>query len=283
MDAVVHCLGPQGTFSHILALKRFGRGVPCRFQQTLEEVVEGMLADVGSAAILPIENSSGGTVADSIDILIRRVGEMHVTEEVSLDVRIALLGKPGAKPKVVYSHFTQIKHYGEWLRKKFPGLRLQPVESTATAARKASRSMSAAALAAPSAAEIYRLAALTRLPSRGEPNVTNFYILRTGPPPKKPVREANVQAKWKTALVAALPDVCGSLHAFLGPFAELGVNMTRIISRPVRGCPNRYVFFIEIEGDSHEGPAERAIEMASQLAENLSVLGTFPSGRHLQT
>ncbi|GAB4168936.1 MAG: hypothetical protein Fur0032_07320 [Terrimicrobiaceae bacterium] len=280
--APVYYLGPEGTFSHILALRYFGRKVLCEQRPTLESVVEGLAAGPShGAAVLPVENSSGGTVPDSIDTLIRHAGRIHVVEEIALDVRIALLGTAGGEPRVIYSHFTQIKHHGDWLRTKFPHARLVAVESTAVAADRAGRSHSAAAMAAPGAAALYGLDVLARPPGGNEPNVTHFYILRNGAPPTEKSDVAG--GAVRTALVAALPNVCGSLHAFLAPFARHGISLTRIVSRPVRGHPQTYVFFVEIEGDPGFGLAQKAVRRASQLAESLVSLGAFPSGRRVKS
>lgn len=282
MGGPVFYLGPEGTFSHILALKYFGRRAVCVEQPTLESVVERLAAGPpDAAAVLPVENSSGGTVPDSIDTLIRHAGRVHVVEELALDVRIALLGTAGAAPGVIYSHFTQIKHHGDWLRRKFPNARLQAVESTAVAAEKAARSKSAAAMAAPGAAALYGLDLIARPPVSGEPNVTHFYVLRNGAPPAGPLPGPG--GGRRTALVAALPNVCGSLHAFLAPFARHRISLTRIVSRPVRGHPQTYVFFVEIEGDPGCGPAGPAVRRAAGLAESLVSLGTFPSGRRVKS
>jgi len=278
-NQAVHFLGPEGTFSHVLALARFGGRAPLVAEPDFESVVEKVVAGNGALGLLPVENSSGGTVYDSIDLLIRNRAGISVIEELALDVRIALLRSPAAAspPKTVYSHFTQVKHHADWLRAKYPGVKLVPVASTALAARKAAANPSAAALASPGAARLYGLRVAARPPSKSH-NVTHFYVLSPAPRPL-----AGGGSPTRTALVAALPNTCGSLHAFLAPFARHGVSLTSIVSRPVPGKPQTYIFFLEIEGDpSHPGVAA-ALARARRLSESLDPLGSFPTGKRFRS
>lgn len=270
----VFYLGPEGTFSHILARKKFGvraRLVPCL---TFESIFDRVREEPGSLGLAPIENSSGGTVYDSVDLLIRHAGQIFIREELALDVRIALLGHQATGITTVYSHFVQIKHHADWLKTKHPRARLHEVTSTAVAAQKAVTNRRAAALASPGAAEIYGLQVL-EIPSVGQAvNVTHFFVIGTEPPGSLPGT-----AKKKTGLVAKLPNVCGSLHQFLGPFARQKVSLSRIVSRPIPGQPQTYVFFIEIAGGPDDPPVATALARARTRAESLQVLGTYRVGR----
>lgn len=268
-------LGPEGTFSGILVRKRFGnkgRHLAC---PTIEGVFEAVLGGDAPVGLVPVENSSGGTVYDTIDLLIRHSGRIFVREEVSLDIRIALLGRPGEPVRTVFSHFTQIKHHSAWIGQRYPKAKMVPVSSTAVAAQRASTTKAAAALASPGTAELYGLEVL-EIPSGGEPvNITNFFVLAASP--AEPVRPD------RTALVAALRNECGSLHRFLGPFAREAVSLTRIVSRPVPGQPQTYVFYVEIEGGPAAGPVAKSLERAGRIARSLTALGTFPVGRRFKS
>ena len=101
-------------------------------------------------------------------------------------------------------------------------------------------------------------------------NVTHFFVIGT---------EASAirGESQKTALVAALPNVCGSLHRFLGPFARQKVNLSRIVSRPVPGQPQTYVFFLEIDGSRHAAEVGRTLARAGALAESTTSLGSYPA------
>ncbi len=277
--AAVFYLGPEGTFSHILARKRFGKGATLAASPTIEGIFEGVTAQPGALGLVPVENSSGGTVYDSVDMLIRHAGRLVIHEELALDVRIALLGRKNKEIRTVYSHFVQLKHHADWLKQRYPQARLKAVPSTAVAAQNAADDAQAAALASPGAAEFYGLDVLERPRVGREVNVTHFYVISALPPEEEPA----VAEPKRTALVAALPNVCGSLHQFLGPFARQKVSLTRIVSRPVPGQPQTYVFFVEIEGGPESAPVARALKRAGRLAESLSNLGTFPTGRRFKS
>lgn len=144
--------------------------------------------------------------------------------------------------------------------------------STAEAAKKAALSPASAALAAPGAAALYGLSIL-KFPVRPEAlNVTNFFVLGTSPLPSR----SSAAGLIRTAIVAALPQTSGSLHSFLGPFARVGVNLCRIVSRPVPGAPETYVFYLEIEGSAEEATVKRALAGARRLAASLQILGSYP-------
>lgn len=100
---------------------------PC---PTIEAVFDRVLSSTNALGIVPIENSSGGTVYDSVDLLIRNAGRVFILEELAMDVRIALLGRAGATISTVYSHFVQIKHHADWLKARHPQARLRAVAST---------------------------------------------------------------------------------------------------------------------------------------------------------
>ncbi len=274
----VFYLGPQGTFSHILARRRFGSHAELGPCSSIAAVFDQVAATPGAVGLVPVENSSGGTVYDSVDSLIRHAGRLFVGEELALDVRIALLGHAGEDVRTVYSHFTQVKHYAEWLSRLHPKARLREVESTAVAASRAAGSRQAAALASPGAADIYGLDVLAKPPSTDRVNVTHFFTIQSTPAAAHPA------GPLKTSLIATLPNVCGSLHRFLGPFARQNVSLTGIVSRPVPGKPQTYVFYIEIEGGPDQSKSvSSALQRAGTFSERLVSLGTYPVGRRFKS
>lgn len=282
-------LGPEGTFSHLLARKRFGTKrelLPCADLSAAFDLIKQQRESV---AVVPIENSSGGTIYDTVDLLVREAGRIFVREDLSLDVRLALLGRKGKPVREIFSHFAPLHHHRDWLAERFPGARICPVASTAVAAALAAKSRAGAALAAPGAASLYHLDVL-QFPIRPESvNVTRFYIV--GQKPSAPVinrragKPLHIHKPHKTALVFRLKNACGSLHSFLGPFRKMGVNLRMIVSRPIPGQPETYVFFAEVEGaldmtsDHPVGPVAEALAKARRHAETLQTLGSFPIGR----
>jgi prephenate dehydratase len=273
-------LGPEGTFSHLVALRRFPKnpGVPCA---TITEVVHAVRSGVATYGIVPIENSSGGTITETVDLIIEQAGNIFIQEELALDVRLALLGKAGSdfkKLKALYSHVMPLRHHRNWIAENLPGVQMIESSSTAEAAKNAARAATSAALAAPGAAALYGLSIL-KFPVRPEAvNVTHFFVLggAASTAPSKTTAEKKIAGKrTKTAIVAALPQTSGSLHRFLGPFARAGVNLCRIVSRPVPGQPETYVFYLEVEGAPPDPKVKKALVGARKLAERLEIPGSY--------
>lgn len=276
-SATVAYLGPEGTFSHLVALRRYPKnpGLPCA---TISEVFHAVRAGEAAFGIVPIENSSGGTITETVDLLIEQATTIRIAEELALDVRLALLGKKGAKftsLRSLYSHVMPLRHHRDWILGNLPGVRMIESASTAEAAKKAARSATSAALAAPGAAALYGLSIL-KFPVRPEAvNVTHFFVIT--PASASPGAKSVIagKARRKTAIVAALPQTSGSLHGFLGPFARAGVNLCRIVSRPVPGQPETYVFYLEVEGSSEEPKVRKALAGARRLAVRLEIPGSY--------
>ncbi len=275
MSTSVAYLGPEGTFSHILARQRHGRQAPLVPCPSIDLVFEAVLENRVAEGLVPVENSSGGTVHDTIDQLIRHAGHLFILEEIPLDIRIALIGRSGEPVARVFSHFTQIKHHADWLRNRHPGVELVPVESTATAAQMAKGTPGSAALASPGAAEIYGLDRLATASRSHDVNVTNFFRIARSP--------STDPQPDRTALAATLPNRCGSLHRLLGPFARQQVSLTRIVSRPVPGHPQTYVFYLEVEGGADRPGVAAALRAARRHAASLVSLGGFPLGRRFRS
>jgi len=269
-------LGPEGTFSHLVALWRYPKkpGLPCA---TITEVFHAVRSGAAEMGIVPIENSSGGTITETVDLLIEQAGHLAITEELALDVRLALLGRAGtpfAKLRSVYSHVMPLRHHREWIREHLPNVSMVESSSTADAAKKAALSATSAALAAPGAAALYGLSIL-KFPVRPEAvNVTHFFVITSAGHGSTAL---SPKARCKTAIVAALPQASGSLHRFLGPFARAGVNLCRIVSRPVPGQPETYVFYLEVEGSPEEARVKKALAGARRLSVRLEIPGSYPT------
>lgn len=278
-SAAVAYLGPEGTFSHLVALRRYPKnpGLPCA---TISEVFHAVRSGEATFGIVPIENSSGGTITETVDLIIEQAPLIRISEELALDVRLALLGKKGAKfpsLKALYSHVMPLRHHRDWILGNLPGVRMVESSSTAEAARKAARSATSAALAAPGAAALYGLSIL-KFPVRPEAvNVTHFFVIASSPAKDAVKSPVAAKARRKTAIVAALPQTSGSLHGFLGPFARAGVNLCRIVSRPVPGQPETYVFYLEVEGSADEPKVRKALAGARKLAVRLEIPGSYPT------
>ncbi len=206
-------LGRGEPFPTSLARQHFGAKSTLVASPTIEGVFDHVREAEENLGLVPIQDCSGGTVYDTADSLIRtRAGGSAIREELALDIRIALLGHPRTRPDhgLFAFHPDQTPHpvaEGE----RYPRAKMKAVTSTALAAQKAAASRNAAALASPGVAEIYPLKVLEMPELGGGANQTHFFVDRPSAFGESPVHQS------QTALIAALLNVCGSLHTFFGP------------------------------------------------------------------
>jgi len=263
-------LGPEGSFAHLVARKRFGNEelIP---QGSVDQVFDFLQQSPDSVAVVPIENSSGGVIKATVDRIIEQNSPYHIREEISLDVKLALLGREGDRIEKIYSHFAPFDHCKEWLKATYPDAEQIVTPSTPLAAIHAAQEKGSAAIGSRESAERYGLDIL-HYPIEAEvPNVTEFFVVS---------HTANLDSpeNSRTSLAVELPDSSGSLFRFLGPLAENQINLKRIESRPIYGRPNHYRFFIEIESDVANPNMKRALKEAQAFSLSLRNFGSYPSG-----
>lgn len=263
-------LGPEGSFAHLVARKRFTNDelIP---QGSVDQVFDYLQQSPGTLAVVPIENSSGGVIKATVDRIIEENSPYHIREEISLDVKLALLGREGDQIRKIYSHFAPFDHCKEWLKSTYPEAEQIVTPSTPLAAINASQEMGSAAIGSRESAERYGLDIL-HYPIEAEvKNVTEFFVVS---------HTANFDSpeNSRTSLAVELPDSSGSLFRFLGPLAENHINLKRIESRPIHGRPNHYRFFIEIESDGANPNMNKALEQAKAYSLSLRNFGSYPSG-----
>jgi prephenate dehydratase len=270
-------LGPQGTYAHDVAEKRYGRVAELIPFETTFEVCDFAAKKPNRLGVVPIENTSGGTIYPTVDILsdykpsMRVRPSLHIEEELSINVKLALAGRAREKIKTLYSHPAAMSHCDEWLRAHLPHVERCDVMSTAMAAREASEKQNAAALCSKKACRAYELDIL-KYPVRSKVlNVTAFYAVTR----KRQV----LSGSSKTSIAFRLKNVAGALCRFLEPFKNEDVNLSRIISRTIEGCPNEYAFFVSIDGIPQNRSVKRAIDKATSVCESLRIVGTYPVHR----
>ena len=265
-------LGPEGTFAHLVALQRYRNAslVPLR---TIADIFDYVSKGPKRQGVVPIENSSGGTIHDTVDCLIAPSCPLSVQEEMSIRVNLALIGRKGERIRTVYSHFAPLHHCEEWLRRHFPGVEHRIVSSTGEAARlvSTSKEAGAAAISARGSAKIYKLDVLEFPIVQSIENITQFFAVG-----HKNGRATN---NAKSSLVVSLHNTPGSLCLFLEPFKNAGVNLSRIVSRPVMGRPNEYIFFVDIAGTEKDEAVRKALATVRKTSISVRIAGTYPVRR----
>ncbi len=267
-------LGPAGTYTHQLAELRFAEGYAMEPASTIFDACERVKKSRGSIAILPLENSSAGTITFTIDTLLNDP-ELTVVETMSLVVKLALLGKKGVPIKRLYSHFAPFRHCAGWIRRNLPGVECHEMSSTAEAAIAARDHEGSAALGSKRLSELYQIDVLEYPIEQEIANETEFGVLsRFG--------KAHMRSKGtRSSLAVELKNGPGSLCSFLIPFRDAGINLTRIISRPVYGAPSKYAFFIDIMGNRTDEKVEEVLSHAREHCDHLRIIGSYDySGKY---
>jgi prephenate dehydratase len=235
---------------------------------TIFDEFEFVKMNPGSRAVAPIENSSGGQITSTVDLLLNDP-ELTIVESMTLVVRLAFLGRKGAEIKTLYSHFAPFKHCATWIRENLPNVECHEVSSTAEAAIRAVREKNAAALGSRKLADIYDLDILTYPVAQDAVNETEFIVVTS-----RETRGDDTKGD-RSSLAVELLNGPGSLCSFLTPFKDEAVNLTRIISRPVYGVPSEYAFFIDIKGNGNAPTVKKALNDAAEHCDLLRIIGSY--------
>ena len=258
--------GEPGAYSEAAALQHGGPGtepLPCK---TFDEVFEAVAAGAAACGVVPLENSIGGTIHRNYDLLVDH--DIPITGEVEIPVAHCLQALPGtalADVRTVYSHPQALAQCERYLRAL--GVTVEAVYDTAGGAKLVAeqRLTNAAALASRRAAAVYGLEVLQEAVQDFESNLTRFAVIG-GPAATAPN---------KTTIVCALHSTPGALYNALGAFAERRINLSKLESRPMRGRPREYLFYIEVDAGRDEPACADALAHLARLAQWVRVLGTY--------
>ena len=263
-------LGPEGTFSQQAVLKHFGHSVRALPLATISEVFEEVQAGHADFGIVPIENSTEGTVNNTLDMFLTT--PLKICGEVELRINQHLMGRMHGLEKIarICSHQQSLAQCRQWLDEHLPGVERVPVSSNAEAARRARDEEGTAAIAGQVAAEVYGLSVIVPDIEDRADNTTRFLVIGR--------KLFNASGKDKTTLLLSAGDtqVPGTLHRLLEPLARNNINMARIESRPSRKRKWDYVFFIDVEGHADEPPLKHALDDLKKQASLFKVLGSYP-------
>ena len=263
--------GELGSFSHEAAGKMLPRAsvVPCaRSAEVFERVENGSV----QAAVIPIENSLAGSVAEHFDLLLTR--EVFIHREFPLRIRHNLIAPPGVKLtdlRRVYSHPVALDQCRNFFRVR-PKIQAVPFYDTAGSVRHVigEKLRDAAAIAPARAAQQYGGRVLLAGIEDDQQNYTRFLLISKS---QKVGRGAN-----KTSIGFALKNLPGVLFKALSVFALRDIDLSKIESRPLRGHPWEYVFFVDILRGDDEA-ARNALRHLAEIAEFVKVLGIYPAAR----
>jgi len=272
-------LGPAGTFSEQAALiymqKCPGELIP---YSDVPELIMAVQNGALHSAVVPIENVLEGTVNITIDLLAHEA-DLKITAEQVLPVHQCLIAPHGVHRddiSEIVSHPQALAQCRHFLHANFPDVPVRAVNSTAAGTMEVKNSsLPKAAIANKRAAEIFGLNILMENIEDVSNNCTRFVVLsRDSVPPT---------GKDKTSIVFSVTDKPGSLLKALSIFADLGINLTKIESRPMRTQLGEYLFFVDFDGHAQDLTAARALKSLKAISTYFKHLGSYPRSEHLSS
>lgn len=264
-------LGPEGTFTQTAVHKHFGHSVRGLPFSTIDEVFQEVESGAADFGVVPIENSTEGTVNHTLDMFI--TSPLKVSGEIELRIEQHLLGNLDGLDAIerICAHEQSLAQCRGWLREYLPHVELIGVSSNAAGARRARDEKGTAAVGGEAAAEVYDLKIMVNNIEDQSDNSTRFLVIG---------RELLAPSgDDKTTILISTTGTAGGagvLHALLQPLAAHGVSMSRIESRPSRRQNWDYVFFIDLDGHAEESPLSNALAELKENSSLFRIVGAYP-------
>ena len=261
-------LGPEATFTHQAAIKRFGASLRYSPQRTIGEVFSEVSKHRADYGVVPVENSTEGVVTHTLDMFID--SDLKIVAQVVLRISHCLVGKCSKEQvRKLYVHPQTLAQCRGWIHRNLPHAEVVETSSNARSAELAAKEKWAGAICGELAATQYGVPILEKDLQDNAANATRFLVLgrQCGTP----------SGQDRTSLMFSIRDEVGALHKALAPFRRFRINMTKIESRPSKRKAWEYFFFVDCDGHSDEPKVAKAIEQLAQHCSYLKVLGSYPN------
>jgi chorismate mutase/prephenate dehydratase len=263
-------LGPEGTYSEEAARRHCGQTSEFVWASSIGEVLVMAENDQVDVAVVPIENSTEGSVSHTLDLL--QSTPLTICGEVASPIHHQLLTNTHdiKHIKEVIAHPQALAQCKKWLDTHLPNVTRTPASSNAEAARQAANSTEAAAIAGGRAASIYKLAILHKNIEDEPNNTTRFLVLGKN--------ETSATGDDKTSLICTTQNKPGALYRLLEILANQNINIVKLESRPSRQNLWEYYFYIDIDGHKDDAPIQNALEAIKDVTTSTKFLGSYPKG-----
>ena len=267
-------LGPAGTFTEEAALLYDGDGQLIPFS-SISAVGAAVVTGMVEEGVVAIENSIGGSVTDTLDLLVHG-SDLFIKQEIVLPIMHCLLVMPGTQAdaiKVIYSHPQALGQCRPFLEQCFPKAQLEASLSTAAAVEEMKKGDgSIASVATQRAAELYGAEILARDIQEVTSNKTRFVVLASADHP--------ATGDDRTSLCFSFDDDRpGILVDVLSEFADRNINLAKVESRPSKESLGQYIFLLDIDGHREESPVKEALEKVRTTTARLKIFGSYPRFR----
>ncbi|MCI0495170.1 prephenate dehydratase [candidate division KSB1 bacterium] len=265
--------GEHYAFSEIAAKKFLGESAVCHPRESFEQVFQSVRKKKPLLGIVPIENTLSGSIHQNYDLLLEN--NVGIIGEVNLRIELNLIAPSGvelSEIKTVYSHPAAIGQCRNFW-KSHPNIEIVPTYDTAGSVKIIAEQgfTEAAAIASRQAAEDYKMNILLSEIEDYPENYTRFLIIST--------ENINFGIPDKTSIVFATKHIPGALFKSLSVFFLRDLNLLKIESRPLRGKPWQYIFYLDIEGSMKEQTCQNALRHLEEIAGFIKVLGSYPAAK----
>lgn len=261
-------LGPEATFTHQAAIRRFGSSLRYASQKTITDVFAEVSKNRADYGVVPIENSTEGVVTHTLDMFVD--SDLKIVAQIVLPVQHCLLSNSRrAQIKKLFGHPQSLGQCRGWVQANLPRVEIIETSSNARSAEFAAREKDTAAIAGILAAEKYGLRVLEHDIQDNAANATRFLVLgRTCSP---------ATGNDRTSIMFSIVDQVGALYRALSPFRRYRINMTKIESRPSKRKAWEYFFFVDCDGHKSDRKVANAIQHLSEQCSFVKVLGSYPN------
>lgn len=261
-------LGPEATFTHQAAIRRFGSSLLYSPQKTIADVFSEVSKNRADYGVVPIENSTEGVVTHTLDMFVD--SDLKIVSQIVLPVQHCLLARSRrSQIKKLFAHPQALAQCRAWVQNHLARAEIVETSSNARSAELATRERGSAAIAGVLAAEKYSLPILESDIQDNAANATRFLVLgRQCSPPT---------GQDRTSVMFSIVDEVGALYRALAPFRRYRINMTKIESRPSKRKVWEYFFFVDCDGHFNDRKVARALELLAEQCSFVKVLGSYPN------
>lgn len=260
--------GPEATFTHQAAIKKFGASLNYSAQKTIADVFAEVARNRADYGVVPVENSTEGVVTHTLDMFVD--SDLKVVAQIVMRVQQCLMSKsPKRDIKKLFVHPQSLAQCRAWIQNNLPHVEIIETSSNARSAELTAKTRHSAAIGGALAAQRYGVDVLELDIQDNPTNTTRFLVLgRQCSPPT---------GKDRTSLMYSIPHQVGALHKSLGVFRKYRLNMTKIESRPSKRKAWEYFFFVDCDGHYEDKRVAKAIDDLHNHCTFVKVLGSYPN------
>jgi len=267
-------LGPEASNTHAAAMKKFGASVDYHAMAAIADIFTAVERSEADHAVIPIENSTEGSVRETLDGFVE--SDLKIVGQIYMEISHSLISRSSLENiRRVYSKDQALAQCRHWLKRHLPNAQLVDAPSTSRAVQIAKEDPEAAAVAGDLAAAHYGVPVVVRNIQDKADNTTRFFVL--GRKAAGPVGGGKDVTSFLVSLGDEAAAHSGALLRMLMPFAERGVNLSKIESRPSKKLPWDYYFFLDVTGH-HDDPAmKEATAELKRFCPVVKWLGSYPA------